>query len=88
MYVVLFALLLHISRINNNIKRIIKFNYTYIIIYQYIYSYSISGHSITPYYAHKMYNATKTAITVLCEGLRHELSLINSKIKVSVSSPV
>lgn len=32
-----------------------------------------------------MYNATKTAITVLCEGLRHELSLVNSKTKVSVS---
>lgn len=46
---------------------------------------SICGHSITPYYAHKMYNATKTAITVLCEGLRHELSLVDSKIKVSVS---
>ncbi|KAF0752647.1 farnesol dehydrogenase-like isoform X1, partial [Aphis craccivora] len=48
---------------------------------------SICGHSITPYYAHKMYNATKTAITVLCEGLRHELSLVNSKIKVSSISP-
>lgn len=48
--------------------------------------FSICGHSITPYYAHKVYNATKTAITVLCEGLRHELSLVNSKIKVSVSN--
>lgn len=48
---------------------------------------SIGGHSITPYYAHKMYNASKTAITVLCEGLRHELSLVNSKIKVSSISP-
>lgn len=47
--------------------------------------YSICGHSITPYYAHKMYNATKKAITVLCEGLRHELIFVNSKIKVSVS---
>ncbi|CAH1708200.1 unnamed protein product [Aphis gossypii] len=49
---------------------------------------SIGGHSITPYYAHKMYNASKTAITVLCEGLRHELRLNSSKIKVSVSSSV
>uniref|UniRef100_A0A2S2NM11 Dehydrogenase/reductase SDR family member 11 n=1 Tax=Schizaphis graminum TaxID=13262 RepID=A0A2S2NM11_SCHGA len=48
---------------------------------------SICGHSITPYYAHKMYNASKTAITVLCEGLRHELSLVNSKIKVTSISP-
>ncbi|XP_025412800.1 farnesol dehydrogenase-like [Sipha flava] len=48
---------------------------------------SICGHSKTPYFAHKMYNATKTAITVLCEGLRHELSLVDSKIKISSISP-
>ncbi|VVC36704.1 NAD(P)-binding domain,Short-chain dehydrogenase/reductase SDR [Cinara cedri] len=48
---------------------------------------SICGHSITPYFAHKMYNASKTAVTVLCEGLRHELSLVNSKIKVTSVSP-
>ncbi|XP_050442619.1 farnesol dehydrogenase-like [Adelges cooleyi] len=48
---------------------------------------SISGHNLTPYFAHKMYNATKTAITTLCEGFRHELSLANSKIKISSISP-
>jgi len=32
----------------------------------------------------KMYNATKHAVGVLCEGLRHELQLVGSKIKVSV----
>lgn len=48
--------------------------------------FSICGHSLTPYFAHKMYNATKKAITVLCEGLRHELNFVNSKTKVSVSN--
>lgn len=47
--------------------------------------FSIAGHALTPYFAFKMYNASKSAVTVLCEGLRHELQLVNSKIKVSVS---
>ncbi|XP_050521675.1 farnesol dehydrogenase-like [Daktulosphaira vitifoliae] len=48
---------------------------------------SITGHNITPYFGHKMYNATKRAITTLCEGLRHEINLVNSKIKISSISP-
>lgn len=31
-----------------------------------------------------MYNASKHAVTVLCDGLRHELQLVGSRIKVSV----
>lgn len=45
----------------------------------------MAGHNITPYFGFKLYNATKTAVTVLCEGLRHELQLVGSKIKVSVN---
>ncbi|CAH1736395.1 unnamed protein product [Aphis gossypii] len=48
---------------------------------------SISGHSLTPNFAHKMYNASKSAVTVLCDGLRHELQLTGSKIKVLSVSP-
>jgi len=44
----------------------------------------INDHNITPYFSMKMYNATKHAVSVLCEGLRHELQLVGSKIKVSV----
>lgn len=44
----------------------------------------MAGHNVTPYFAFKMYNASKTAVTVLCDGLRHELQLTGSKIKVSV----
>jgi len=46
--------------------------------------FSVSGHAKTPYFALKMYNASKYAVTILCDGLRHELQLIGSKIKVSV----
>ncbi|XP_060875966.1 farnesol dehydrogenase-like [Metopolophium dirhodum] len=48
---------------------------------------SITGHSLTPYFGFKMYNASKNAVTVLCDGLRHELQLVGSKIKVSSVSP-
>ncbi|XP_022180330.1 farnesol dehydrogenase-like [Myzus persicae] len=48
---------------------------------------SIAGHNITAYFAMKMYNASKVAVSVLCEGLRHELQLAGSKIKVSSISP-
>ncbi|XP_022183729.1 farnesol dehydrogenase-like [Myzus persicae] len=48
---------------------------------------SISGHSSTPNFAYKMYNASKQAVTTLCDGLRHELQLTGSKIKVSSVSP-
>ncbi|NP_001156186.1 fixR-like isoform X1 [Acyrthosiphon pisum] len=48
---------------------------------------SISGHKLTPNFAFKMYNASKHAVTVLCDGLRHELQLTGSKIKVSSVSP-
>jgi len=48
---------------------------------------SISGHSLTSNFAHKMYNASKQAVTALCDGLRHELQLTGSKIKVSSVSP-
>uniref|UniRef100_A0A2S2PCV5 Dehydrogenase/reductase SDR family member 11 n=1 Tax=Schizaphis graminum TaxID=13262 RepID=A0A2S2PCV5_SCHGA len=34
-----------------------------------------------------MYNASKQAVTALCDGLRHELQLTGSKIKVSSVSP-
>lgn len=44
------------------------------------------GHNITPYFGMKMYNASKHAVTVLCDGLRHELQLTGSKIKVTVKS--
>ncbi|XP_015366296.1 PREDICTED: farnesol dehydrogenase-like [Diuraphis noxia] len=48
---------------------------------------SIAGHGLTPYFGFKMYNASKNAVTVLCDGLRHELQLVGSKIKVSSISP-
>ncbi|XP_001945823.1 farnesol dehydrogenase [Acyrthosiphon pisum] len=48
---------------------------------------SITGHGLTPYFGFKMYNASKNAVTVLCDGLRHELQLVGSKIKVSSVSP-
>ncbi|CAH1736396.1 farnesol dehydrogenase-like [Aphis gossypii] len=48
---------------------------------------SIAGHCLTPYFGFKMYNASKHAVTVLCDGLRHELQLMGSKIKVSSISP-
>ncbi|VVC29948.1 Short-chain dehydrogenase/reductase SDR,NAD(P)-binding domain,Short-chain dehydrogenase/reductase [Cinara cedri] len=48
---------------------------------------SMAGHSISPYFGFKVYNASKTALTVLCDGLRHELQLTGSKIKVSSVSP-
>ncbi|XP_022172110.1 farnesol dehydrogenase-like [Myzus persicae] len=48
---------------------------------------SIGGHHITPYFAMKMSNASKVAVSVLCEGLRHDLQLVGSKIKVSSISP-
>ncbi|KAL5243847.1 hypothetical protein ACI65C_011257 [Semiaphis heraclei] len=48
---------------------------------------STAGHNITPYFSMKMYNATKHAVSILCEGLRHELQLVGSKIKVSSLSP-
>lgn len=48
---------------------------------------STAGHNITPYFSMKMYNATKHAVRVLCEGLRHEIQLVGSKIKVSSISP-
>ncbi|XP_026822700.1 farnesol dehydrogenase-like [Rhopalosiphum maidis] len=48
---------------------------------------SITGHCLTPYFGFKMYNASKHAVTVLCDGLRHELQLMGSKIKVSSISP-
>jgi len=46
--------------------------------------YSTAGHNITPYFSMKMYNASKHVVRVLCEGLRHEIQLVGSKIKVSV----
>lgn len=46
--------------------------------------FSVAGHCSSPYFAFKMYNASKRAVTTLCDGLRHELQLIGSKIKVSV----
>ncbi|XP_022183734.1 farnesol dehydrogenase-like [Myzus persicae] len=48
---------------------------------------SIAGHGLTPYFGFKMYNASKNAVTILCDGLRHELQLTGSKIKVSSVSP-
>ncbi|XP_050541976.1 farnesol dehydrogenase-like isoform X4 [Daktulosphaira vitifoliae] len=48
---------------------------------------SIAGHALTPVFAHKMYNASKFAVTALCDGLRHELQLMQSKIKVTSISP-
>ncbi|XP_050429216.1 farnesol dehydrogenase-like [Adelges cooleyi] len=48
---------------------------------------SIVGHSISSIFGNKMYNASKKAVTVLCDGLRHELQLVGSKIKVTSLSP-
>ncbi|KAL4121417.1 hypothetical protein QTP88_013935 [Uroleucon formosanum] len=48
---------------------------------------STAGHNITPYFSMKIYNASKHVVRVLCEGLRHELQLVGSKIKVSSISP-
>jgi len=48
---------------------------------------SVAGHAKTPYFAFKMYNASKQAVTILCDGLRHELQVMGSKIKVSSISP-
>lgn len=38
-----------------------------------------------PYPGQKVYNATKTALTFLTEGLRHELAHAGLKIKATVS---
>ncbi|XP_050429217.1 farnesol dehydrogenase-like [Adelges cooleyi] len=48
---------------------------------------SISGHALTPGFGNKMYNASKFAVTALCDGLRHELQMVGSKIKVTSLSP-
>ncbi|KAL4091612.1 hypothetical protein QTP88_026271 [Uroleucon formosanum] len=45
------------------------------------------AHCLTPYFGLKMYNASKKAVMVLCDGLRHELQLMGSKIKVSSINP-
>lgn len=50
----------------------------------YIHYSSITGHNSTSFFAFKMYNASKKAVTALCDGLRHELQLVGSNIKVSV----
>lgn len=44
----------------------------------------MAGHGLSSYFGFKMYNASKYAVTVLCDGLRHELQLTGSKIKVTV----
>ncbi|CAI6362226.1 unnamed protein product [Macrosiphum euphorbiae] len=48
---------------------------------------SVAGHGLTSYFGIKMYNASKNAVRILCDGLRHELQLVGSKIKVSSVSP-
>ncbi|XP_050433512.1 farnesol dehydrogenase-like [Adelges cooleyi] len=45
---------------------------------------SIAAYSMVTAMGHKMYNASKVAVRVLADGLRHELQLYDSKIKVSV----
>ncbi|XP_050436258.1 farnesol dehydrogenase-like [Adelges cooleyi] len=48
---------------------------------------SVTGHSFIGAFGHKMYNASKKAITALADGLRQELKLKNSNIKVTSLSP-
>lgn len=38
-----------------------------------------------PYPGQKVYNSSKTSLTYMTEGLRHELNYAGSKIKVTVS---
>lgn len=47
--------------------------------------YSTAGYSMLPFPGEKVYNSSKTALTYLTEGLRHELFYDGSKIKVTVS---
>lgn len=54
--------------------------------YSLIVGYSITGHSYALYPGNKMYNASKHALKVLTEGLRHELAMAgDGHIKASVS---
>lgn len=46
---------------------------------------STAGHTMLPKIGQKVYNSSKTALTYLTEGFRHELSHAGSKIKVTVS---
>ncbi|VVC29055.1 NAD(P)-binding domain,Short-chain dehydrogenase/reductase, conserved site,Short-chain [Cinara cedri] len=48
---------------------------------------STAGHSLLPYPGQKVYNATKTALTFLTEGFRHEIAHARLKIKVTSLSP-
>jgi len=47
--------------------------------------FSTAGYTMLPLSGHKVYNSSKTALTYLTEGLRHELAHAGSKIKVTVS---
>lgn len=44
---------------------------------------STAGYTMLPFPGQKVYNSTKTALTYLTEGLRHELAHAGSKIKVT-----
>lgn len=51
-----------------------------------LFGFSIAGHSQTLFPGNKMYNASKHALKVLTEGLRHELAIAgDGHIKASVS---
>jgi len=47
--------------------------------------FSTAGYAMLPLSGQKVYNSSKTALTYLTEGLRHELAHVGSKIKVTVS---
>ncbi|XP_050421991.1 dehydrogenase/reductase SDR family member 11-like [Adelges cooleyi] len=48
---------------------------------------STAGHTMLPLPGHKLYNSTKTAVTYLTEGYRHELIAAGVKTKVTSISP-
>ncbi|XP_060863053.1 dehydrogenase/reductase SDR family member 11-like [Metopolophium dirhodum] len=48
---------------------------------------STAGYTMLPLSGQKVYNSSKTALTYLTEGLRHELAHAGSKIKVTSINP-
>ncbi|NP_001156094.1 3-alpha-(or 20-beta)-hydroxysteroid dehydrogenase-like [Acyrthosiphon pisum] len=48
---------------------------------------STAGYTLLPLSGQKVYNSSKTALTYLTEGLRHELAHAGSKIKVTSINP-
>lgn len=49
-----------------------------------IFIFSLSGHRVVPNAAGHFYSVTKCAVSAILEGIRNELHMLNSHIRVSV----